>query len=173
MASEDGRVVTVSSMFHNFAGKPPLGDPREQHGRYSKWRVYGQSRLANLYFTAESGPPPARARPAGAGAGRAPGLRGHPPGGERAVRPLLRRDRLDPRRRCAGGLAVRGRGRPAVAVGRDRRPARQHLRGPERLPADVGRPAPGRPQQAGPGRAGGADPVGDQRGDRGPALPLT
>lgn len=53
VASEDGRVVTVSSMFHNFAGKPPLGDPREQHGRYSKWRVYGQSKLANLYFTAE------------------------------------------------------------------------------------------------------------------------
>lgn len=51
--SEDGRVVTVSSMFHNFAGKAPLGDPREQRGRYSKWRVYGQSKLANLYFTAE------------------------------------------------------------------------------------------------------------------------
>ncbi|WP_418057689.1 oxidoreductase [Pimelobacter simplex] len=51
--SADGRVVTVSSMFHNFAGKAPLGDPREQRGRYSKWRVYGQSKLANLYFTAE------------------------------------------------------------------------------------------------------------------------
>lgn len=51
--SGDGRVVTVSSMFHNFAGRAPLGDPREQHGRYSKWRVYGQSKLANLYFTTE------------------------------------------------------------------------------------------------------------------------
>lgn len=51
--SGDGRVVTVSSMFHHFAGKPPLGDPREQTGRYSKWRVYGQTKLANLYFTAE------------------------------------------------------------------------------------------------------------------------
>lgn len=51
--SADGRVVNVSSMFHNFAGKAPLGDPREQNGRYSKWKVYGQSKLANLYFTAE------------------------------------------------------------------------------------------------------------------------
>lgn len=51
--SADGRVVTVSSMFHNFAGKAPLGDPREQTGRYSKWKVYGQTKLANLYFTAE------------------------------------------------------------------------------------------------------------------------
>lgn len=51
--SADGRVVTVSSMMHNIAGKPPLGDPREQSGRYSKWKVYGQSKLANLYFTTE------------------------------------------------------------------------------------------------------------------------
>lgn len=51
--SADGRVVTVSSMFHNFAVKAPLGDPREQIGRYHKWRVYGQTKLANLYFTAE------------------------------------------------------------------------------------------------------------------------
>ncbi|KRB78598.1 short-chain dehydrogenase [Nocardioides sp. Root190] len=51
--SDGGRVVNVSSIFHNFAGKAPLGDPREQHGRYSKWKVYGQSKLANLYFTAE------------------------------------------------------------------------------------------------------------------------
>jgi len=51
--SGDGRVVTVSSLFHTFAGRPPLGDPREQRGRYNTWRVYGQSKLANLYFTAE------------------------------------------------------------------------------------------------------------------------
>ncbi|GAA1510210.1 oxidoreductase [Nocardioides humi] len=51
--SADGRVVTVSSRFHSFAGKAPLGDPREQIGRYHTWRVYGQSKLANLYFTAE------------------------------------------------------------------------------------------------------------------------
>jgi len=51
--SGDGRVVTVSSLFHTFAGRAPLGDPREQIGRYNTWRVYGQSKLANLYFTAE------------------------------------------------------------------------------------------------------------------------
>lgn len=51
--SGDGRVVTVSSIMHNIAGSAPLGDPRAQTGRYRKWRVYGQSKLANLYFTAE------------------------------------------------------------------------------------------------------------------------
>ncbi len=51
--SGGGRVVTVSSMFHNFAGRAPLGDPREQTGRYHTWRAYGQSKLANLYFTGE------------------------------------------------------------------------------------------------------------------------
>lgn len=51
--SGDGRVVTVSSMMHTVAGKAPLGDPREQTGRYSRWRVYGQSKLANLLFAAE------------------------------------------------------------------------------------------------------------------------
>lgn len=53
LASGEGRVVTVSSIMHNVAGKAPLGDPRSESGRYRKWRVYGQSKLANLYFTAE------------------------------------------------------------------------------------------------------------------------
>jgi len=53
VASGDGRVVNVSSLFHNYALKAPLGNPLEQIGRYSKWRVYGQSKLANLYATAE------------------------------------------------------------------------------------------------------------------------
>ena len=51
--SGDGRVVTVSSLFHRFARTPPLGEPREQTGRYSRWSVYGQSKLANLLFVGE------------------------------------------------------------------------------------------------------------------------
>ncbi|MFC5729535.1 MULTISPECIES: oxidoreductase [Nocardioides] len=51
--SADGRVVTVASLFHRWAFKPPLGDPRDQNGRYSRWLVYGQTKLANLLFTAE------------------------------------------------------------------------------------------------------------------------
>lgn len=51
--SEDGRVVTVSSLFHTFATKAPLAPPREQTGRYNAWRVYGQTKLANLYLTSE------------------------------------------------------------------------------------------------------------------------
>jgi len=53
VASRDARVVTVSSNMHRFAGRAPLGDPRAHRGRYSKWRVYGQSKLANLLFTHE------------------------------------------------------------------------------------------------------------------------
>ena len=51
--SGDGRVVTVSSLMHRAAPKPPLGDPRVQSGRYLRWPEYGQSKLANLLFTFE------------------------------------------------------------------------------------------------------------------------
>lgn len=51
--SSDGRVVAVSSHMHRIAGKPPLDDPKHPHRRYGKWRVYGQSKLADLYFTTE------------------------------------------------------------------------------------------------------------------------
>jgi len=53
VASGDGRVVTVSSIMHTTAPRAPLGDPRKQQGRYSRWPVYGQSKLANLLFTNE------------------------------------------------------------------------------------------------------------------------
>ncbi|GAB3197839.1 SDR family NAD(P)-dependent oxidoreductase [Nocardioides hungaricus] len=53
VASEDATVVTVSSQMHRVARKAPLGDPRAQHGRYQRWPVYGQSKLANLLFTYE------------------------------------------------------------------------------------------------------------------------
>ncbi len=53
LASKDATVVTVSSNMHRVARGAPLGDPRVHHGRYAKWRVYGQSKLANLLFTYE------------------------------------------------------------------------------------------------------------------------
>ncbi len=53
VASGDGRVVTVSSLMHTTATKAPLGDPRSREGRYFRWPVYGQSKLANLLFTSE------------------------------------------------------------------------------------------------------------------------
>ncbi|MBM9458571.1 SDR family NAD(P)-dependent oxidoreductase [Nocardioides sp. zg-536] len=53
VASGDGRVVTVSSLMHNIAGRAPLAEPSEESGRYQRWRVYGQTKLANLLFTTE------------------------------------------------------------------------------------------------------------------------
>ena len=53
LASKDATVVTVSSNMHRVARGAPLGDPRLHHGLYAKWRVYGQSKLANLLFCYE------------------------------------------------------------------------------------------------------------------------
>jgi NAD(P)-dependent dehydrogenase (short-subunit alcohol dehydrogenase family) len=38
---------------HTTAPKAPLGDPFKQQGRYFRWPVYGQSKLANLLFSSE------------------------------------------------------------------------------------------------------------------------
>jgi len=46
-------VVVVSSTMHRIARSAPLGDPREHRGRYGPWRVYGQTKLANLLFAHE------------------------------------------------------------------------------------------------------------------------
>jgi NAD(P)-dependent dehydrogenase (short-subunit alcohol dehydrogenase family) len=46
------RVVTVSSGAHRI-GRIQLDDLNHEHGKYSRWRVYGQSKLANLLFTLE------------------------------------------------------------------------------------------------------------------------
>lgn len=53
VASRAGVVVTVASHMHRVARRVPLGDPRSQRGRYSRWPVYGQTKLANLLFTYE------------------------------------------------------------------------------------------------------------------------
>ncbi len=47
-----GRVVTLSSQMHRVARSAPLDDPRARR-RYSRWMVYGQTKLANLLFTLE------------------------------------------------------------------------------------------------------------------------
>ncbi len=47
------RVVSVSSQGHRMARTAPLSDPRVQVGRYRRWTVYGQTKLANLLFTYE------------------------------------------------------------------------------------------------------------------------
>ncbi len=46
------RVVVVSSQAHRF-GKMRWDDLNWEKGRYSKWLAYGQSKLANLLFSAE------------------------------------------------------------------------------------------------------------------------
>ncbi|GAA4121383.1 SDR family NAD(P)-dependent oxidoreductase [Nocardioides fonticola] len=51
--SGHGRVVNLASNMHKIARSAPLGDPRVQQGRYSRWHVYGQTKLANLLFAYE------------------------------------------------------------------------------------------------------------------------
>ncbi|WP_067432368.1 oxidoreductase [Nocardioides jensenii] len=53
IASGDGRVVSVASNAHHLTKVAPLWDPREPRGRYKRWVVYSQSKLANLLFTYE------------------------------------------------------------------------------------------------------------------------
>ncbi len=47
-----GRVVTVSSTGHRM-GRIDFDDPNWERKSYRAWRAYGQSKLANLLFTAE------------------------------------------------------------------------------------------------------------------------
>ncbi len=53
VASNSATVVAVASQFHRMTKSAPLDDPRAQRGRYSRWPVYAQSKLANLLFTYE------------------------------------------------------------------------------------------------------------------------
>jgi NAD(P)-dependent dehydrogenase (short-subunit alcohol dehydrogenase family) len=52
LPSVTGRVVTVSSGAHR-SGRIDFDDLNWEHRRYRAWRAYGQSKLANLLFTAE------------------------------------------------------------------------------------------------------------------------
>ena len=47
-----GRVVSISSFVHRF-GRIDFDDLNWERRRYHPWRAYGQSKLANLLFTAE------------------------------------------------------------------------------------------------------------------------
>ena len=47
-----GRVVSISSFVHRF-GRMNFDDLNWERRRYHPWRAYGQSKLANLLFTAE------------------------------------------------------------------------------------------------------------------------
>ncbi len=51
--SGEARVVTLSSHVARGALRPPLGDPRDHSGRYSRWPAYAASKLANLLFMFE------------------------------------------------------------------------------------------------------------------------
>lgn len=52
LAAPAPRVVTVSSNAHKL-GRLHLDDLSFERTRYSRWRAYGQSKLANLLFTSE------------------------------------------------------------------------------------------------------------------------
>ena len=52
LAAAEPRVVTVSSNAHNL-GRMGFDDLFFERRRYSRWRAYGQSKLANLLFTSE------------------------------------------------------------------------------------------------------------------------
>jgi NAD(P)-dependent dehydrogenase (short-subunit alcohol dehydrogenase family) len=53
IASGDGRVVAVGSQASRVARKAPLEDPRDESVRYSRWRAYAESKLADLMFVFE------------------------------------------------------------------------------------------------------------------------
>ena len=53
LVAGSARVVTVSSLLARTVRSVSLADPREEHGRYRRWKAYGESKLANLLFTFE------------------------------------------------------------------------------------------------------------------------
>jgi NAD(P)-dependent dehydrogenase (short-subunit alcohol dehydrogenase family) len=47
------RVVAVASQGHRFARRAPLQDPKAEHGHYSRWMTYAQTKLSNLLLMFE------------------------------------------------------------------------------------------------------------------------
>ena len=88
LAAAEPRVVTVSSNAHNF-GRMDFDDLFFEHRRYSRWRAYGQSKLANLLFTSELQRQAVEHQTALTAVAAHPGLRRHQP----HVRPRDRRRR--------------------------------------------------------------------------------
>ena len=165
VASGDGRVVTVSSVGHRMARHPPLHDPRSKPRPYSRWAVYGQTKLANLLFTYELDRRLRRGGAAGHGPGRAPRAGRHPPAGQRPARqrsgPLG--SILDAAMRAVSQSAAAG-AQPVLMAATDDLPGATYVGpvGPER----VARRPDGRGQQRAVPRPGGAArPVGAQRAD--------
>ena len=89
VARPRSRVVTVSSGAHRF-GRMDFDDLMG-HRRYLRWRAYGQSKLANLLFTAELQRRLDLNAVADTRPGRPPGLCRHQPAGRRPAdgRPIL------------------------------------------------------------------------------------
>ena len=126
VASGNGRVVTVSSNGHWMARAAPVDDPRLPEGRYSRWGVYGQTKLANLLFTYELEKRLTAKGLPGTPSRRTPATR--PPICSRPARPAEpAAGWVDPQRDHVGHRAAREDGRAADPDGGHRRPARRHL----------------------------------------------
>ena len=173
VASEDARVVTVSSPMHRLARKAPLGDPTRKQGRYARWIAYSQTKLANLLFTyelerrcreAELPIKALAAHPGFAGTHLAAnGQYGRSSGGIASI--------LDAAVKAVSQSPAAGAW--PTPDGGHRGPPRRHLLRTERAAGDGRRAAGGDQHQALPRRGRPAPALGDQREDHGPRLPLT
>ena len=102
---DDARVVTLSSNAHKM-GRIDFDDLQSER-RYSRWRAYGQSKLADLMSRTGARSTPARIRLDGQEPRGSPGLCGHQPAVRRGTH------RRSPRN---GGDATRWSRRAPIAV---------------------------------------------------------
>ena len=171
VASGDGRVVTLSSQMHRVARSAPLGDPRARR-RYSRWMVYGQTKLANLLFTFELD---RRLRRAGLPVSRSPRTPGWPAPTSSSTARCAASRRAAPRSSTPRSRRCRSPRRPA--------PGRRLMAATADLPGGTyvgpggpgqagGRPRHRRLDAARARRDGAAAALGAERGDRRPHLAL-